>query len=133
MRNTTNLLLTLISYLIMLGTILVLLFAAMPVSLRAQTNLSAGTNLSSVFAVTSGLAAETNSLQQNQPNHSNGAGGDNSTSTKTALFSVLPATLSLLIPFAPFAMVVAVVFFALYFKNHRKNRRRLSTRNCAWI
>jgi hypothetical protein len=119
MRNTTSLFLTLISYLIMLGTILALLFAAMPMSLRAQTNLSAGTNLSSVIATTNGLAAETNSLQKNQPNHSDNtsgnAGGDNSISMKAMLISALP----LLIPFAPFAMVVAIVFFALYFKNHR--------------
>ena len=48
MRNTTSPLLTLISYLIMLGTVLVLLFAAMPTTLRAQTNLPAETNLSNV-------------------------------------------------------------------------------------
>lgn len=67
MRNITSLFLTLISYLIMLGAILALLFAAMPLSLRAQTNLPADTNFSSTIAVTNSPVAGMNQLQTNPP------------------------------------------------------------------
>lgn len=121
----------------MLGTILALLFAAMP-SLKAQTNQSVETNPSNAVAVANSSAADTNQLQTNQAVRANNSGihvggrepvdinwGKNSSGvfgplgfgkTLVAVLTafVLPVAVVVVLPVA----IVGLVFYTI----HRRNK-----------
>jgi hypothetical protein len=67
MKNTSSLFLTLVSYLIMLATILFLLFAVIPMSLKAQTNAPLENEMSNAAATTSESQVATNKHNANHP------------------------------------------------------------------
>lgn len=129
MKSTSSLFLTLVSYLIMLATILFLLFAVMPPSLKAQTNAEMVATNNAVSNVTSTVVAEN---PKNAPAPSiniDGTGvhigGANSGENKVPFIATLSATLALLIPIVGIVMgcsiPIIVVALALYF-SHRKHK-----------
>ncbi|HEY1489993.1 MAG TPA: DUF6249 domain-containing protein [Verrucomicrobiae bacterium] len=117
MKNTSSLLLTLVSYLIVLSTILFMLFAAIPVSLKAQTNTdmvttnSAATNIVGIAVATNNspaaVVAEAKKPLPVQIDYS-GNRGDGLGFGKT------------LVAIMPFAFPVAIMAVIFYFK-HRRN------------
>ena len=129
MKNTSSLFLTLVSYLIMLATILFLLFAVMPPSLKAQTNAetvatnAAVTNAAAPAAIEKSQAAPAPSINIDGTGVHNG--GASSGDNKVPFIATLSATLALLIPIVGIVMgcsiPIVVVALVLYFR-HRKNK-----------
>ncbi|MDD5138924.1 MAG: DUF6249 domain-containing protein [Verrucomicrobiales bacterium] len=127
MKNTTSLFLTLVSYIITLATILFLLFAAMPLSLKAQTDPAAGTGMTN--------AAVTNAVSQATADVSQGAQAPSVRADETGIHvsgpnpadtqPPLAATLAVLIPIVGIVMgcsiPIVTVGLLLYFR-HRKNQ-----------
>jgi len=137
MNSISTKLLALISALVVYGALLFLLFAASPLSSRAQTN-AVENGASNDAATTNEVMATTNvpvsgvlatnkksSSDESTPVRIDGTGvhigGENPVDIGMPDISKssLPAVLALLVPFAPFVMVTAIIFFALYFKHHR--------------
>jgi preprotein translocase subunit YajC len=114
MKNTSSLFLTLVSYLIMLAAILFMLFAAIPMSLKAQTNADmVATNTAVTNAAITNVAAaavEAPQAPQAPSVHVDrrGAHGDG-----LGLGNTIVATMPFIFPVA----IIAVIF---YFK-HRRN------------
>jgi hypothetical protein len=112
MKNTSSVLLTLVSYLIMLAAILFMLFMAIPIPLKAQTNMdivitnTAATN-AAVTNVTVLAAATEPPVSPAYHEHRNGHGGMD-----------LGQTIVAIMPFLFSIGIIAVVF---YFK-HRRNK-----------
>ena len=138
MKSTTAKFLGLISALIVYGAILFLLFAALPLSLRAQTN-AGETGASNGVATTNEVMATTNVPVSGVPATNKESSSDESTPVRIdgtgvhiggespvdirmpgSSKSSLPAVLALLVPFAPFVMIVAIIAIVFYF-NHRRN------------
>jgi hypothetical protein len=128
MKNTSSLFLTLVSYLIMLATILFLLFAVMPPSLKAQTNAEMVATNTAVTNVAAAAGEKPQADQAPSINidgtgvHIGGAGsGDN----KVPFIATLSATLALLIPILGIIMgcsvPMVIVGLLLYFR-HRRNK-----------
>jgi hypothetical protein len=129
MKNTSSLFLTLVSYLVVLGAILFLLFMAIPLPLKAQTNPemvatnTAATNVAGAVVTENRKNAPAPSTNVDGTGaHIGGAGsGDN----KVPLIATLSATLALLIPIVGIVMgcsvPMVIVGLLLYFR-HRKNK-----------
>jgi hypothetical protein len=96
------------------GAILFLLFAAMPTSLKAQTNLPAETNLNSAVATAGSPASDTNLPQKNQPVRIDPSGVHIGGPTGLGLGNTLVAIM-------PFFFPVAIIAVVFYFK-HRRNQ-----------
>lgn len=124
MKNTSSLFLTLVSYLITLATILFLLFAVMPPSLKAQTNAemvttnAAGTNIAAPAVVEKPQAVQVSPAQINIP----GVHVGNANTTDGETFT---GALALMIPIVGIVMgcsiPVVIVGLLLYFR-HRRNK-----------
>ena len=124
MKNTSSLLLTLVSYLIMLTTILFLLFAAMPPSLKAQTNAetfttnATVTNTAATVGVEKPLAAQALSGQVNLPGiHWGKAGsqvneGEGFTRALALMIPIVAIVMGCSIP-------MVIVGLLLYFRHHK--------------
>ena len=129
MKNTSSLFLTLVSYLIMLAAILFMLFMAIPMPLKAQTNSdqvatnAAVTNAGAPAAIEKSQAAPAPSINIDGTGvHVGGAGsGEN----KVPFVATLSATLALLIPIVGIVMgcsiPIVIVALSLYFC-HRKQK-----------
>lgn len=115
----------LISYFIILGTILALLFVAMPMSLRAQTNELPPANLEVTMA-TNALAAHTNLLQTNPPVQINDS--DVHAASTNPVNGGFPRERlpglglgTTVASVMPFIFIIAVLIIIFYFK-HRRNQ-----------
>jgi len=124
MKNTSSLLLTLVSYLIVLATILFMLFAAIPVSLKAQTNVETGTNSANVTnaaaqsAVGHAQVTQPPSLQLDVPGvHMGGAYSPEGESFTRALALMIPIVAIVMGCSIP----IVIVALSLYFC-HRKQK-----------
>jgi hypothetical protein len=129
MKNTSSLFLTLVSYLIMLATIMFLLFAIMPSSLKAQTSAEmVATNA----AVTNTVASASVEKPQTAPAPSiniDGTGvhigGASSGDKQVPFVATLSATLALLIPIIAIVMgcsIPMVIVGLVFYFRHRKNQ-----------
>jgi hypothetical protein len=124
MKNTSSLLLTLVSYLITLATIIFLLIAVMPPSLKAQTNAeivatnAAVTNATAPVAVEKPQAAQVSPAQINIPGghigNANTPEGETFTSVVALMIPIMAIVMGCSIP-------IAIVALSLYFR-HRKNK-----------
>jgi len=124
MKNPSSLFLTLVSYLVTLATIIFLLFAVMPPSLRAQTNAemvatnAAVTNVAAAAAVEKPQAVQVSPPQINIP-------GVHIGSANTPEGDTFVGALALMIPIVAIVMgcsiPIVVVALALYFR-HRRNK-----------
>lgn len=141
MKNTSSLFLTFISYLFALAAILFLVFATLPLRAQTATSAEVGTN-NAVVAVpesqtmTSSASASnavaTAETKVQKPSKESSlvriddagihVGGQNpADNNKLALGGIAIGALALLVPFAPFVMVIAIVAIVFYFK-HRRNK-----------
>jgi len=123
MKNTSSLLLTLVSYLIMLATIIFMLLAVMPPSLKAQTNAdmvttdTAGMNTNVILTETNHPAAATNHVHNNPTVQNMNAGGhSDGLGFVTTLVGIMPFVVGIM----PFIFPVAIIAVIFYFK-HRRN------------
>jgi hypothetical protein len=129
MKNPSSLLLTLVSYLIMLTTIIFLLFAIIPPSLKAQTNAEIVATNTTVTTTVAALAAENPKNAQVPSINFDGTGvhigGANSGDNKVPFIATLSSTLALLIPIVGIVMgcsiPMVIIGLLLYFR-HRKNK-----------
>jgi hypothetical protein len=110
MKNTSSLLLTLVSYLITLATIVFLLSAAMPPSLKAQTNAAVTNTVAPVMAGNS-QATQAPSVRVDAP-----AFHINSEDIKQSLAIMIPIIAIVMGCSIP----IVIVGLHLYFR-HRKN------------
>lgn len=111
MKNASSLFLTLVSYLVVMGAILFLLFMAIPLSLKAQTNADMVTTNT---AVTNATAPATAAVPPVPPTYTNHRDDHDDLGFGKTMVAVVPVLSSFIMPIA----IVAVVF---YFK-HRRNR-----------
>ncbi len=124
MKNTSSLFLTLVSYLIMLATILIMLFAAMPLPLKAQTNAEmvatnvAVTNATVPAVVEKSQAAQAPPAEINIPGihigSANTPEGETFTSVVALMIPIIAIVMGCSIP-------IVIVGLAFYFR-HRKNQ-----------
>ncbi len=126
MKNTSSLLLTLVSYLITLATIVFLLFAAMPPSLKAQTNTEIMATNAATSNNTARVVVEPPQVPQPPPVRVDIPGvhiGDVSSQANAG--EGFTGALALMIPIVAIVMgcsiPIVVVTVALYFR-HRKNK-----------
>jgi hypothetical protein len=117
MKNPSSLLLTLVSYLITLATIIFLLFAVMPPSLKAQTNAdivaanAAVTNTVAPVVAGNSQAAHAPAVRVDAPAfHIN---GDDIKQSLAIMIPIIAIVMGCSIP-------IAIVALSLYFR-HRKN------------
>jgi hypothetical protein len=117
MKNTSSLVLTLVSYLIVLAAILFMLFAAIPMSLKAQTNAdmvatnAAVTNTVVPVVVGNSQAAPAPSVRADAPAfHIN---GDDIKQSLAVMIPIIAIVMGCSIP-------IVIVGLQLYFR-HRKN------------
>ncbi len=118
MKNTSSLFLTLVSYLILLAAILFMLFAAIPTSLKAQTNAdmvatnTAVTN-ASVANVAMPVAATVPPVPPVLPAYNDHRDDHAGLGFGKTLVAVVPVISPFILPIA----IVAVVFFFKYRRN----------------
>jgi len=124
MKNPSSLLLTLVSYLITLATIIFLLFAVMPPSLKAQTNAEISSTNTVVTNATAAAAVEKPQAVQASPPQIN-IPGVHIGSVNTPEGETFIGALALMIPIVAIVMgcsiPIVVVTLALYFR-HRRNK-----------
>ena len=124
MKNTSSLFLTLVSYLVMLAAILFMLFAAIPLPLKAQTNAEmvvtnpAVTNAAAAAAVEKSQAFQASPAQINIPGvhigNANTPEGENFTGALALMIPIIAIVMGCSIP-------MVIVGLLLYFR-HRKNK-----------
>jgi hypothetical protein len=124
MKNTSSLLLTLVSYLIMLATILFLMFAVIPPSLKAQTNAemvatnAAVTNAIAALTTTNPPVAASNHVKNNPAaQNENSSGHHEDLGFGTTLVGIMPFVVGIM----PFIFPVAIIAVIFFFK-HRRNK-----------
>jgi hypothetical protein len=127
MKNPSSLFLTLVSYLIMLATLVFLLFAVMPPSLKAQTNITSesATNLPSAAVVVTQSVVEATSAPVAAVKPESNRKVEKALENANAWASVPGASgLGILVPLAPFVMpvfIIGVIFYSQYRRHKMAN------------